>query len=266
MSSYLRLRTVVWQAVGVPLGASKSLIDRRPVFRLYRRLFGAEDMHSHYRWDAVRPFIDFAAADTLEVGGGDGRMAFEVADHGGRGLLLITEFDANSVAEAEATARLGHYDNVQVSQQDLRQLGNERQFDQVLAIDVLEHIDDDSLALSEISMALKTGGRLVISVPTPNYPQTFGRAFHDHLGHVREGYWLEDLRAKLSSAGLSVVEHRYYTLKWLSRACRLFYNAHVPYAIGVVWAPLVRPLLRRTERGSASADRACSLAILAIKD
>lgn len=245
-----------------PLGVTKSLIDGRRTLRWYRRCFGAEDMHSHYRWNAVAPLIDLEATRTLEVGGGDGRISFEIAAMGHTAPIVVTEFDPASVAEAEAIAAAGGFGQVTVSQKDLRQLGMGPGFDQVLAIDVLEHIDDDALALREIAEALSPGGRLVVSVPTPRYPIIFGRKFHDHLGHVREGYWLEDLEPKLRDAGLEVVTHRYYTGTWVSRACHLFYGRGVPYAIGVIWAPLVRPLLRATER-SVPRDEASSLALVA---
>jgi 2-polyprenyl-3-methyl-5-hydroxy-6-metoxy-1,4-benzoquinol methylase len=249
----------------VPLGASKSLIDDRRLFRWYRRLFGAEDMHSHYRWHAVAPLIDYSAQRTLEVGGGDGRISFEVAAAGHTNPMVITEFDPKSVEEAEAIAAKGGFSQVTVSQEDLRHLGIDTEFDQVLAIDVLEHIDDDVLAIRQIAEVLSPGGRLVVSVPTPRYPQVFGRRFHEHLGHVRDGYWLEDLEPKLNAAGLTVVEHGYYTGKWVARGCRLFYGSGIPYVIGVVWAPLVRGLLLRTEH-NASRDNACSLALVAVRD
>ena len=246
-----------------PFGAAnKSLIDRRPLFHLYRRIFGAEDMHSHYRWNAIRDLIDYNAAKTLEVGGGDGRMSFEIVDHGHAGELLISEYDAASLAEAEAIKAAGGYDNVRISQDDVCELRTEHGFDQALAIDVLEHIDDDQLAIKQIAEAIRPGGRLVVSVPTPRYPKVFGREFHEHLGHVREGYYLEDIAPKLSAAGLVVEEHRYYTGRWVARACRLFYGLGIPYVFGVLWAPLVRRVLFRTdlrvERGEA-----CSLVLVA---
>ena len=247
-----------------PLGASKSLIDGRPAFRLYRRMFGAEDMHSHYRWDAVSPLIDYSANRTLEVGGGDGRISFEVASLGHENPIVMTEFDPASVQEAQAIKTAGGFSQVEVSQRDLRQLGMGDGFDQVLAIDVLEHIDDDTVAIQQIADALAPGGRLVVSVPTPRYPRVFGRAFHGRLGHVRDGYYLEDLAPKLASAGLSVEESRYYTGTWVGRGARLFYGSRIPYVIGVLWAPLARPFLRRTER-SVRRDEACSLALVAVK-
>jgi SAM-dependent methyltransferase len=248
--------------MGRALGQDKSLIDRRLPFRVYRRLAGSEDMHSHYRWRAVEPLIDLEAPQTLEVGGGDGRIGFEVVRSGHRGLMWVTEFDPRTLREAELTAELGGFDNVRVSQQDLMELREQGPFDQVLAIDVLEHIEDDELAIKLIAGVLRPGGRLVISVPTPRYPHVFGRRFHEHLGHVREGYLLAELRRKLAAAGFTVVEHRYYTGRWVSRACRLFYAWRVPYVLGVLWAPLVRPLLQRTE-GTVHEDEAASLALVA---
>jgi SAM-dependent methyltransferase len=176
----------------------------------------------------------------------------------------MTEFDPASVEQAVAIATAGGFSQVEVSQKDLRQLGMETAFDQVLAIDVLEHIDDDALAMEQIAQALAPGGRLVVSVPTPRYPRVFGRAFREHLGHVREGYYLEDIEPKLAAAGLKVTEHRYYTGRWVSRGCRLFYGSGIPYHFGVMWAPLLRPFLRRTER-TVQRDGACSLALVAVK-
>jgi 2-polyprenyl-3-methyl-5-hydroxy-6-metoxy-1,4-benzoquinol methylase len=247
-----------------PLGSVKSLVDSRLVFRLYRRLFGAEDMHSHYRWAAVSPLISRSAERTLEVGGGDGRISFELASEGYEGAIVMTEFDPVSVAEAEAIKAAGEFTQVEVSQKDLRQLGMGPAFHQVLAIDVLEHIDDDTLAIQEISQALVPGGRLVLSVPTPLYKRRFGQKFHDHLGHVRDGYYLEDLDAKLADAGLIVEAHRYYTGTAVGRAAWLFYASGIPYFIGALWAPFARPFLRRTEKHVAR-EHAASLALVAVK-
>ena len=246
------------------LGQDKSLIDRRLPFRAYRSLFGSEDLHSHFRWSAVSPMIERGDVRTLEVGGGDGRIGFEVVRTGHTGKLVISELDPRTLKEAQLTAELGSYGNVEVLREDLRRLGTSREFDQVLAIDVLEHIEEDQDVLKLIARVLRPGGRLVISVPTPRYPAVFGRRFHEHLGHVRDGYRLADLEAKLTAAGFALESHRFYTGKWVSRACRLFYGLRIPYVIGVLWAPLARPLLLGTER-SVAEHEAASLAVVATK-
>ena len=248
--------------MGRHLGQDKSLIDRRWPFRFYRLLFGAEDMHSHYRWNAIAPLIDNNARRTLEVGGGDGRIGFEVVRAGHRGEMVITEFDPRTLDEAVRTAELGGFTNVVVEHRDLRELRETSRFDQVLAIDVLEHIEDDEAALVAIFDVMAAGGRLVVSVPSPLYPAVFGRRFHEQIGHVRDGYWAEDLSAKLERAGFAVETHRYYTGPAVARACRLFYASRMPYIIGVLWAPLARPWLLRTERKVLSRQGA-SLALVA---
>lgn len=70
-------------------------------------------------------------------------------------------------------------------------------FDLVLHSEVLEHIPDDHLALSEIIRVLRPGGRLVISVPVPPAP------IEDHE-HVREGYHCEQIEALLRQSGFEV--------------------------------------------------------------
>lgn len=243
---------------------SKSVIDRRPIFHWYRRLFGSEDMHSHYRWNAIRDLVDYDANRTLEVGGGDGRMSFEIYDHGYRGTILINEYDQRTADEARRTAELGGYEGVEVSLGDLRELDVGAGYDQVLLIDVLEHIDDDALALRQVARTVRPGGRLVVSVPTPRYPLVFGRRFHDFLGHVRDGYYLEDLVPLLAAESFTLEQHRYYTGRAVSWACRLFYGSRIPYVIGVLWAPLVRPVLMRSE-ARVGRDEACSLAVVAMR-
>lgn len=75
-------------------------------------------------------------------------------------------------------------------------------FDLVLHCEVLEHIQEDQKALSEISRVTKPGGRLIISVPHPPAPI-------DDPNHVREGYTLEQLTEKLNAVGFTVEKHRY---------------------------------------------------------
>jgi len=76
-----------------------------------------------------------------------------------------------------------------------------RRYEQAFLIDVLEHVEEDFESLIRINTILELGEVLVISVPTPNYPKYFGREFVERIGHVRDGYTIEELRRLLEASG-----------------------------------------------------------------
>ena len=91
-------------------------------------------------------------------------------------------------------------------------------FDCVVTSEVLEHIQDDVTAISELRRVLKPGGTLGVTVPTW-YPEKINWMLSDEYhapkspgGHVRI-YSATELKAKLRSAGLDVfASHRAHAL------------------------------------------------------
>jgi len=73
-------------------------------------------------------------------------------------------------------------------------------FDLVCALDIIEHVDDENGALSEIARVTKPGGRLLIS--TPLHPSRW-TSFDDFVGHKRR-YDPPRLLDKLAEQNLSV--------------------------------------------------------------
>ncbi len=73
-------------------------------------------------------------------------------------------------------------------------------FDLVCALDIIEHVDDDDGALSELSRVAKPGGTLLIS--TPLHPSRW-TPFDDLVGHKRR-YEPQCLVAKLTQHHLAV--------------------------------------------------------------
>ena len=73
-------------------------------------------------------------------------------------------------------------------------------FDLVCAFDIIEHVDDDDLALHELSRVATAGATILISAPLDPSRWT---AFDDFVGHRRRYEPLE-LLAKLAKHGLSV--------------------------------------------------------------
>jgi SAM-dependent methyltransferase len=73
-------------------------------------------------------------------------------------------------------------------------------FDIVVALDVLEHLDDDRRALGEILRVLRPGGILLATVPA----YAFLWSSHDEaLGHRRR-YRRAQLRERISAAGFEI--------------------------------------------------------------
>jgi SAM-dependent methyltransferase len=70
---------------------------------------------------------------------------------------------------------------------------------------VLEHIDDDLASISALGRKLRVGGKLLIYVPA--FPVLF-TSMDRKVGHVRR-YRQRDLRAKVATAGLTVLRAEY---------------------------------------------------------
>src|ERR1700730_8400269 len=70
-------------------------------------------------------------------------------------------------------------------------------FDLVTALDVLEHLDDDALALREIGRVLRPGGCLLMSVPA----HKFMWGDQDEVNLHRRRYVAPEVRDRLTATG-----------------------------------------------------------------
>lgn len=81
---------------------------------------------------------------------------------------------------------------------------NER-FDMVLATDIIEHVEDDGLALREIRRVLRLGGYVLITVPA--FEEIWG--LQDEVAHHKRRYRKEMLVSRIEDAGL-IVDRAFY--------------------------------------------------------
>lgn len=126
----------------------------------------------------------------LDVGCGTGYGSAMVASHVGEVVAI------DSSEEAVARARAGnHLDNVEFVAMPATALSfPDSSFDAAYSVQVIEHIEDAELHLSEVLRVLRPGGRYVVATPnrltySPNGPHN---AFH-----VRE-YDARELRVLLA--------------------------------------------------------------------
>lgn len=113
-------------------------------------------------------------------------------------------------------------------------------FDVVVALDLLEHLDDEETALRELYRVCKPGGHLFVTVPA--YQWMWSR--HDEaLGHHRR-YSAKDLRNKVRHAGFSVHRISYVvsTMFLAAAAYRCIRKLLGKEGTGTDLAPVPEPL------------------------
>jgi SAM-dependent methyltransferase len=163
---------------------------------------GARNYQAHI-FGLVRPHV---GSHVLEVGCGIGTMTAQLLDIA-RNVVCI---EPNVNCAARAREALAGNDRVAIRVCHLEECNRvelqQEQFDTVVCVNVLEHIQDDVRALSLFrDVVAGTGGRVLIFVPA--IQGIYGP--HDAaLGHHRR-YSKRTLRAAFAAAGLDVVTMKY---------------------------------------------------------
>jgi SAM-dependent methyltransferase len=176
----------------------------------YRELYELEERHWWFRSRrrVVRALLERAdlgpSPRILDAGCGTGRNLVEYAT---LGEVEGVDFSADAVEFCRLRGLEG------VRQAALEQLPFESdRFDLIVATDVIEHLDDDRLALAELGRVAAPGGRLVLTVPA--YTWLWSR--HDESLHHKRRYTATRMRAQLSAAG------------WTPRFATYFFTALLP--------------------------------------
>lgn len=137
----------------------------------------------------------------LDIGCGNGYYMSVLKTSGFK--VQGIEPDQNLIKESEEI--FGKLNIKQGFAEDLPKHFN-RKFDNVILIDVLEHIENDALVLRNSHNILKTGGRIIILVPA--YRWLFSR--RDIMWKHFRRYEMQDLKLKIIDAGFTLIESRYW--------------------------------------------------------
>ncbi len=143
----------------------------------------------------------------IDVGGGSGYMTRCLLEAGYDTVLAEpdeTLFDFSREHSASENQSL-EIIRVAAEQLDASEIGL---FTNILCLDVLEHIEDDTAALNNLTGLLTSDGRIIISVPA--VPYLYGK--RDVLyGHYRR-YSPAALKQLVTSCGLEIEEFGYWNL------------------------------------------------------
>lgn len=157
---------------------------------------GGEEARNYRRfeYETVAPHV---GRSMLEVGSGLGDFAEQFLPRLDR--LVVSDADPYCVGELEE--RFADRPNVVVESFLLPEVPKLAEpVDTIVAMNVLEHVEEDVEALRRLAGLVTPGGRIVLWVP--GYMRLYGD-FDRKVGHVRR-YTPKTLRASVTAAGLRV--------------------------------------------------------------
>ena len=177
-------------------GAELSLDPDRPLAeRLYIRALGVPVNGLRIRLRRVLPATQGDLDRILDAGCGPGVFTLELAKLHPKAQVVGIDIDEAAIERNRRIAKEAGLANCRFEVADVEDLPYRDEFDLVLCVDNLEHIEDDEAAMRSLARALAPGGRLVVHVP--GYYRRwllFGRRVNfDVPGHMRPGYTAEQI-------------------------------------------------------------------------
>lgn len=130
--------------------------------------------------------------------------------------VFATDLKADYLSDFAFVASKDFPERFSYCQADLQFHIPQNRYDMAVAIDILEHIEDDVAAIKNIHACLNPAGHLIISTPSDT-----DEAAKFTEEHVRPGYAKMELENKLTNAGFEIIESIYSYGIWGALAWRL---------------------------------------------
>jgi len=219
------------------------VFNRTPFLR--KIFYGLLDLLLLRAWHIQRELTKWAADKRdrqlaiYDAGAGFGQYTYWLSSKSRK--WNITAIDVKDEQVADCNAFFSKIGRTQVKFEvgDVTKFTKADTFELVVCVDVMEHILEDEAALKCYSTSLKNGGMLIISTPSDQggsdvHEEGEGSFIEEH---VRDGYNIDDIRAKCLRNGFTKVEARYsygapgkiswkLSMKWpllLLQASKLFF-------------------------------------------
>lgn len=146
----------------------------------------------------LKKFVD-KTSKLIEVGAGTGNVSRYLMQRGFSDIA-VGEMHLNGLEYAR------DYGVKECYQFDLLEVPFESEFDAVGMFDVLEHIENDVFAITNVHKMLKSGGYVVLTVPAHMW--LWSR--DDNIAGHKRRYTRKELVAKLENGGFEVLDSRYF--------------------------------------------------------
>jgi SAM-dependent methyltransferase len=151
-------------------------------------------------------------ASILDAGSGFGQYSWYLSKMNKKWSVNGVDINEDQISECiRFFADAGLSDRVTFNTADITRLAHEERYDIILSVDVMEHIEEDVIVFKNFYRSIKAGGFLLISTPSDNGGSDVHNGSEKSFieEHVRDGYSIKDITAKLASAGFNNIEARY---------------------------------------------------------
>lgn len=191
------------------------VFDQTPVLRkIFYRLLDLLLLRAWHVRKELGRLNPEQASIILDAGSGFGQYTYRMSRMFPHAVILAVDVKQEQIAQCNTFFKqTGEDSRVHFQVEDLVRFVRPRQFQLILAVDVMEHIEEDVQVFENFYESLSEDGMLLIS--TPSDKGGSDASHHDEGGegfieeHVRNGYNIGDIADKLKQAGFSKVEARY---------------------------------------------------------
>lgn len=142
----------------------------------------------------------------LDIGCGAGALGLYLANNGN--TVLGIDISQKAVESANESAKYLGFKKAKFQKMNFPNKVPNKKFDMILFTEVIEHLENDDLALKKIYNLLKPEGIVIISTPSKNAPLHklgLAKEFDKKVGHLRR-YTLEELIKKANKYEFKILE------------------------------------------------------------
>lgn len=144
----------------------------------------------------------------LDIGCGAGTLCLYFANKGHQ--VLGIDISDKAVLDAKNSANVMGFKNVKFESMPFPEKFPSGKFDFIIFTEVIEHIENDELAIRKINQLLNSRGRVLVSTPTisaPLHRLGYTRGFDKRVGHLRR-YSEKQIVNILEKNGFKILEKK----------------------------------------------------------
>jgi SAM-dependent methyltransferase len=159
---------------------------------------------TNWLYEQIKPYID---GKILEIGSGIGTYSAKIIADFPKNKIVLSDIDPNYLTKLKKQWQMKNVfvDKLNLnSKADFLRIGG--RFDTIIALNILEHISNDLVALQNLRQKLNPNGQLILLVPA--YPKLFN-CIDQAVGHFRR-YKKKDIINKANKSGLKIQRIFYF--------------------------------------------------------